>query len=327
MGRHVMDVRTADLLLGGVLGPADAPPAYAEVARLFEAVRAPATTEELIREAETITAMAAAIESAPLVVVPDTPAVAPKERLSILRRPKRLALVVLAATLATTLALALARLLPGPAQRFFHHVVPGIPGPASETTLGSRFLRLSETRAPTPLDRSVSANKAATTKPEPSGASHFRGRHVKTVERAKDPGRKWAGHEAQRQRREASNDRTSAVTPGQGLCNAYFRGQGGENGNKYEANAFEQLQSEAGARGESVSEYCTTDDATAREDSSKTGGGNDEKHQEAVNADATSTSGGGRGKRDPGPGGHGARKTRSVRPAPSTRSTHAQHKE
>jgi hypothetical protein len=66
----VLDEDTADRLLRGRLDPADAPSAYAPVARLVKAARGPATPEELAGEAAAIAAFTAAVHADPSTLVP-----------------------------------------------------------------------------------------------------------------------------------------------------------------------------------------------------------------------------------------------------------------
>jgi hypothetical protein len=70
LGSPVLDEETADRLLGGRLDPADAPPAYAPVARLVKAATSPATPEELAGEAAAIAAFTAMAHADPPTPVP-----------------------------------------------------------------------------------------------------------------------------------------------------------------------------------------------------------------------------------------------------------------
>ena len=58
-----LDTNTADRLLAGAIGPEDAPPGYAELAKLLQAASAEPTAEELAREAEVVAMVAAAARS------------------------------------------------------------------------------------------------------------------------------------------------------------------------------------------------------------------------------------------------------------------------
>ena len=66
----VLDEDTADRLLRGRLDPADAPSAYAPVARLVKAARGPATPEELAGEGAAIAAFTAVVHADPSTLVP-----------------------------------------------------------------------------------------------------------------------------------------------------------------------------------------------------------------------------------------------------------------
>jgi hypothetical protein len=105
-----LDMETADRLLAGAVAPEDAPPGYAEVARLLEAVSAEPTSHELAREAEVVAKVASAVRSSSST---DSP------RRSFmpfaLSRP-RVTAVLVAAALACTIGLASASALPGAAQ-------------------------------------------------------------------------------------------------------------------------------------------------------------------------------------------------------------------
>jgi hypothetical protein len=105
-----LDMETADRLLAGAVAPEDAPPGYAEVARLLEAVSAEPASHELAREAEVVAKMASAVRSSSST---DSP------RRSFmpfaLSRP-RITATLVAAALACTIGLASASALPGAAQ-------------------------------------------------------------------------------------------------------------------------------------------------------------------------------------------------------------------
>ena len=58
-----LDMETADRLLAGAVAPEDAPPGYAEVARLLEAISAEPTSHELAGEAEVVAEVASAVRS------------------------------------------------------------------------------------------------------------------------------------------------------------------------------------------------------------------------------------------------------------------------
>jgi hypothetical protein len=58
-----LDTNTSDRLLAGAVAPEDAPPGYAKVARLLEAVSGEPTADELAREAELVAMIATAVLS------------------------------------------------------------------------------------------------------------------------------------------------------------------------------------------------------------------------------------------------------------------------
>jgi hypothetical protein len=106
-----LDMDTADRLLAGAVAPEDAPPGYAEVARLLEVVSArPTEDDELHHEAAVVAQMALAVRSSLSTHSP---------RRSFmpfaLSRP-RMTAVLVAAVLACTVGLASASALPGAAQ-------------------------------------------------------------------------------------------------------------------------------------------------------------------------------------------------------------------
>jgi hypothetical protein len=107
-----LDTDTADRLLAGSVAPEDAPPGYGRVVRLLEAASAEASSEELAREPETVSAMKAALRS------PVHRNVASSRRSFMpfaLSRP-RLTAAVVAAAFAASVGMASAGSLPGAAQ-------------------------------------------------------------------------------------------------------------------------------------------------------------------------------------------------------------------
>jgi hypothetical protein len=106
-----LDMETADRLLAGAVAPEDAPPGYAEVARLLEAVSAEPASHELAREAEVVAMVASAVRSSSNTHSP---------RRSFmpfaLSRPRITVTLVAAALAACTVGLASASALPGAAQ-------------------------------------------------------------------------------------------------------------------------------------------------------------------------------------------------------------------
>lgn len=107
-----LDTDTADRLLAGAIAPADAPPGYADVARLLEAVSDEAVPEELDREAETVRIVAAVVHSSL-----DARSESPRKSLMPVALPRpRMTAAVIAAALACSAGLASAGALPGAAQ-------------------------------------------------------------------------------------------------------------------------------------------------------------------------------------------------------------------
>jgi hypothetical protein len=107
-----LDLDTADRLLGGAVSPEDAPPGYANVARLLESAAVEPTADELFRETEMVAMIAAAVRSSS-----SLHSMSPKRAFMpfALSRP-RIAAVFVAVTLACTAGLASAGSLPGAAQ-------------------------------------------------------------------------------------------------------------------------------------------------------------------------------------------------------------------
>ena len=108
-----LDLDTADRLLAGTVAPEDAPPGYANVARLLESAGAEPTAEELSRETEVVAMVAAAVRSSSSIHSVSSP-----RRFFMpfaLSRPRMTAAFV-AVTLACTAGLASAGSLPGAAQ-------------------------------------------------------------------------------------------------------------------------------------------------------------------------------------------------------------------
>src|SRR5437763_12926527 len=119
MGGNLLDERTADRLLSGVLAPEDAPPGYSEVTALLAAVRQPPTPQELAACSTTVVAMAENLTRA--AAGAETPPMQGRRRagLSRLLRP-RIAATLTAGALALFGGLASANALPNPLQHFAH---------------------------------------------------------------------------------------------------------------------------------------------------------------------------------------------------------------
>lgn len=118
-----LDERTADRLLSGAVGPDDAPPGYAGVARLLESAGSPAGNGAgPAREAATVAAMQAAVLGH-LVPVPD-----PGEKRKVLSKVMtvKAAGVAAAVLLGGGTAAAATGSLPGPAQNAAAHVFSSV---------------------------------------------------------------------------------------------------------------------------------------------------------------------------------------------------------
>jgi hypothetical protein len=107
-----LDTNTADRLLAGAVPPEDAPPGYAEVARLLEALTLEATPEDFVREAETVAIVSAAVRSSR-----DSHSASPRRSFMpfALSRP-RMTAALIAAVVACSAGLASAGAFPGAAQ-------------------------------------------------------------------------------------------------------------------------------------------------------------------------------------------------------------------
>ena len=145
-----VDDGTADRLLAGLVDPDDAPPGYAEVARLVRAAGAPATAGELAREGEAVADAATALSASPSGSVPRTPR--RSKMRSKLYRAKVAGLVV-AGTLAGTTGLAAAGALPDPAQDVASDVLArvGITVPAGDDEPASSASRVARIATGTEL--------------------------------------------------------------------------------------------------------------------------------------------------------------------------------
>ena len=124
-----LDMNTADRLLAGAIAPEDAPPGYAEVARLLEAASAEPTADELPREAEVVAMVATAARSSS-----SNNSSSPR-RSSMpfaLSRP-RISAALVAVALACSAGLASAGALPGAAQDIASDMLAkvgiSVPGP------------------------------------------------------------------------------------------------------------------------------------------------------------------------------------------------------
>ena len=129
-----LDANTSDRLLAGALAPADAPPGYAAVARLFEALSAQPTADELAREAEHEGMIATAVLSSSGTQFSSPPRSFTPFALS---RP-RIAAVLIAAGLACTGATASAGVLPGAAQDIASAILDKVGISVPDSNAGTR---------------------------------------------------------------------------------------------------------------------------------------------------------------------------------------------
>jgi hypothetical protein len=129
-----LDHDTADRLLAGRLGPADAPPGFAAVAMVVTAATAPATPEELAGEAAAVARFAAMTRPGPRMrAAASRRAGAPRRILRV-----RLAVAVLAAVLSIGGVAAATGVFPGPAKPPAGHGPGRTGGGGSPTTAAGR---------------------------------------------------------------------------------------------------------------------------------------------------------------------------------------------
>jgi hypothetical protein len=210
-----LDDETVERLLRGELSSAQAPPGYAEVVELLAAATAPPTPGELTGQAAALAELRALTR--PRRVATGTRAARPRRR-----RRTGLAIVVVAGALVTGgVAGAATGHLPGPVRDAVRSILTspgdGTPGPA--------------TRPASP------PGPGATGGPASAGA-------------ATDPsGSQPTG----------TNDRgpasTAAGQDNTGLCQAYLKGKGAEQGRKLDAPALQALARAAGGE-DRIAGYC-----------------------------------------------------------------------
>jgi hypothetical protein len=130
-----LDEGTAERLLGGVLDPADAPPAYKRAAMVLDAIAAPPSSDELADEAAAVATLAAVARSSPNRA---------RRRPTVLTKvltAKMAAAAAIAALSVTGVAAAATGTLPDPAQRVAHQMLgaAGVPAPdnGSQDTKGA----------------------------------------------------------------------------------------------------------------------------------------------------------------------------------------------
>jgi hypothetical protein len=173
-----LDLDTADRLLAGIVAPEDAPPGYANVARLLESAAAEPTADELSRETELVAMISAAVRSSSSIhsVSPRTFSMP-----FALSRP-RIAAAFVAVSLACTAGLASAGSLPGAAQDIASSMLAkvgiSVPGPdehagthpsvrgsssdaSSDASTGSEIGELATTTDLTGIDKGAAISSAA----------------------------------------------------------------------------------------------------------------------------------------------------------------------
>jgi hypothetical protein len=158
-----LDRDTADRLLAGQVDPDDAPPGYAEVARLVRAAGAPPTPAELVREEQAVAAAARVVSPRP------ARSPVPATRRSTVRsrffRVKVAGLVVAGTVLGTT-GLAAAGVLPDAAQNAASSVLStiGISVPAADqhpASTGTDISGIATTTGATGVDKGAEISSTA----------------------------------------------------------------------------------------------------------------------------------------------------------------------
>ena len=172
-----LDLDTADRLLAGIVAPEDAPPGYANVARLLESAAAEPTADELSRETEVVAMVAAAVRSSSSIHSVSRRFFKPFA----LSRP-RITAAFVAVSLACTAGLASAGSLPGAAQDIASSMLAkvgiSVPGPdehagthpsvrgsssdaSSDASTGSEIGELATTTDLTGIDKGAAISSAA----------------------------------------------------------------------------------------------------------------------------------------------------------------------
>jgi hypothetical protein len=209
-----LDDETVERLLSGELVPEQAPPGYAEVARLLAAAVAAPSPGELAGQAAALAELRAMTRAR----------VAGTRRATTPRRRRRvgLAAVVVVGALATGgVAGAATGHLPGPVREAARSILVTVGGaePAAPTP------------GPAPLTRSTGSGGA-------------------------DPGGQASSTTGRTGRGPATTGSGSAAVPNlEGLCQAFLSGNGGEQGGKLDATAFQALARAAGGQ-DKVPAYC-----------------------------------------------------------------------
>jgi hypothetical protein len=154
-GRHPLDATTAERMLAGSLDPADAPPGYADVARVLAAATRSASEEELAGEAAAMAAFRAARRPA-------------AHRRSSRRSPvlgKLLGAKAIVAALAGTITIGTAAAaatgeLPDPAQRVAHGLLGGLGVPEAASDAARQGAGAAQDRASDELPGAVGLCRA-----------------------------------------------------------------------------------------------------------------------------------------------------------------------
>jgi hypothetical protein len=158
-----LDLNTADRLLAGTVAPEDAPPGYANVARLLESAAAEPTADELSRETEIVTMVGTAVRSSSSIH-----SVSPRRSYMpfALSRP-RITAAFVAVALACTAGLASAGSLPGAAQDIASAMLAkvgiSVPGPNEHAGTHPSVRGSSSDASSDAVTRSDTAELATTT--------------------------------------------------------------------------------------------------------------------------------------------------------------------
>jgi hypothetical protein len=158
-----LDLDTADRLLAGTVAPEDAPPGYANVARLLESAADEPTADELSRETEIVTMVGTAVRSSSSIH-----SVSPRRSYIpfALSRP-RITAAFVAVALACTAGLASAGSLPGAAQdiasAMLAKVGVSVPGPNEHAGTHPSVRGSSSDASSDAVTRSDTAELATTT--------------------------------------------------------------------------------------------------------------------------------------------------------------------
>jgi hypothetical protein len=180
-----LDDDTADRLLAGLIAPDDAPPGYAQVARIVRAAVAAPSARELARQGEHVAAAGRAVSAARI-----APRPMPR-RASVGSRFQRTKIVatLVVGTLAGTTGLAMASVLPGPAQDAVSGVLAkvGISVPSSlgnPASTGEEISHVATTTESTGVDKGAEISGIA------SGGMSQAGQHGAGQEGAPQNGKR-----------------------------------------------------------------------------------------------------------------------------------------